>query len=441
MRNSSIAVPTGSPIAVPTGWVFVALLALLSFSNCRCADQRSYDDWEFERRDTTSDDRFDAISTFPPEDVGPVDTGSLDVADGREDTNKWQPEEVLPEIECRDALNDRTSLIVDSDGTLWLGYHHFRGENCRNPTLVVAHKRVGGEWVEEDLQPHNDIFGLSTINPGRPIAVYPDTDAGTFKASHRMGDQDWRTHVFDIGDREVQTGDGFDVTQDGTSFWVTFAGDGASEVNLFEYDLSSASRSRWTERAPLEVEDPRAAMARGLRAGSSDSVYLVHRSARRDRFGLARYDKNSDMWPERGYFGDRDADARVHSFAISSEFGLCMSSRIFTRLLVTCGDLSNLERSRMMFDTQSIPQSYPSSIIEGRNGTLYVAFHPSDNSELRVAKLPPGGNWSIRTVFDGPAYGVSTAIDTSGKLVLGFYTCDETDRCSLKVLREEPADL
>ncbi|MFB6264125.1 MAG: hypothetical protein ABEL76_10950 [Bradymonadaceae bacterium] len=234
------------------------------------------------------------------------------------------------------------------------------------------------------------------------------------------------------------------MTQDGRRFFVTFAADSSQRVRLFSH-RENTPFSRWKTRRQLRADDPQAAMARGLRADSGDSVYLVHQNndvGRDGRYGVARYDKKDDRWPNRAYFGSENDGARVHSFALTSSFELCLSSRLRGNLLVTCGTMVDLDRERKFFDNQSLSRRYPSSIVEGADGTLYVAFSPGDNSELKVAIRSPDGSWSVERVFGGSTFGISTAIDRTGDLVLTFYTCAGAgDGCSLKIIRERPDQL
>ncbi len=426
------------------GFVVVVALPLAS---CQCRDTVGYG-WELSApvpdvAEVGADAEADGGPDADPGDVGDAHdvrdvADVVDVRDGRRDIDTWQPEEIMP-VECTErAQTDRTSLVIDDEGTLWLGHHRYEGPDCEHSTLVVNRKRLRGRWVREDIQPHEGIFALSIIERDRPIVVYPDPPDGSFKVAHRFGDRDWRFHPYDLEGHHVGRWDGFDLTNDGRRFFVSFAGDGASQLRLFSYDTQAADPS-WQTRRSLSVHDPQAAMERGLRADTDDSVYLVHRDDR-DRFGVARYDKHGDVWAEREYLDQRN-QGYVHSFIIRDDFELCMSSRLDGRLLVTCGTMFDLQQDRTLLD-QRIPDDYPTSLIEGDDGTLYVAFHPPDNDELRVAKRPPGGEWSVRTVFDQPSFGVSTAIDGTGDLVLGFYTCDEAHRrCSLRVIRERPDEL
>lgn len=430
-------------------WLLPAVVVVLPFSGCQCTDQIESEPWAF-----GGPDAYNTELLGPP----PVDSGDPpgDTDDpGDISIDAWQPEDVVSDVQCEDALNDRTSLIVDDEGTTWVGFHKYRSSDCDGrPTLVVARKPVGGTWVEEDIQPHTGIFGLSSIDPGRPVVVYPDprnrrrtevAGSGTFRAAHRRGFENWEVHEFNIGDHVVGPRDGFDVTEDGDSFWVTFARDDGQMVRLYEGDSTQASPN-WRQRSPLPIPEPQPALARGLRADSEDSVYYVYQKEQdnpQSRFGVARYDKGNDRWPATELLDEVDTQTVVHSFAITEEFRLCLANRHPSppHLLVTCGSMSNLDKSRKHFENQRIPSRFPASITEGRDGTLYVAFHPPQNNELRLAKREPGGSWSTRTIYDRPASGVSTAIDQSGHLVLAFYTKTENDRFALKVVRERPDDL
>jgi hypothetical protein len=423
-------------------------LLVLPLSGCQCQDTMPVG-WELEEPE--GDAMADVVPDAPPmdvqpdvepdtRDIGPDTRDVVDIRDAEPDIDAWQPEELF-DVPCTESeLNDRTSLAIDDNGTLWLGHHKFQRPDCSNPTLVVNRKRLEGRWVREDIQPHEGIFGLSIIDDNRPIAVFPDRRDGTFEAVHRRGNRDWEFHTFDIGSHRVRRGDGFDVTNDGERFFVTFAGNNAPQVRLFSAEAGNGAPD-WESRRSLFVEDPSAAMERGLRADTDDSVYLVHENEERNRYGLARYDKDDDLWKDRVYFNDANRRARVHSFVIREDFELCMSSRLQGQLLVTCGTMFDLQQDRTLFD-QEISRRYPSSMIEGDDGTLYVVFHPDDNSELRVAKRPPGGEWSVQTVYDGSSFGISTAIDMTGDLVMAFYTCGERGQeCTLKVLRERPDEL
>lgn len=430
-------------------WLLPAFVVLLPFAGCQCSDEVPAGPWSFDGPDALGPDVDDPpppedTDDFPPEDVGDI---TIDA---------WQPEDVVSDVKCENALDDRTSLIVDREGTTWVAFHKYRSDDCEGrPTLVVARKPVGGTWVEEDIQPHAGIFGINSIEPGNPVVVYPDarnprrtsqTGSGTFRAAHREGPRDWRVRELDIGNQVVETGDGFDVTEDGDSFWATFAKDNGQMVRLYEYD-TTAPNAEWNGRNPLPIADPRPAVARGLRAGPDDGVYLVFREDSNadppPPFGVAKYDKSIDRWTDRALLEDVDRQTRTHSLVLRNQGGICLANRHLTAeyLLVTCGTMDDLDRDQQHFRTETIPEWRPASITEGNDGTLYVAFHPPTEDELRLAKREPGESWSTQTIYDRAASGVSTAIDQTGDLVLAFYTRTESGRYALKVLRERPDQL
>ena len=427
------------------GWL--AFAVLLPLSGCRCQDRVDYG-WAFEEpEDATDTGRLDVPE---PPDTRPDTPDTVHIPDSRDvppvediapEPDAWDPENVVSNIECRQALNDRTSLVIDDRGTAWLGYHSYSGRGCELSSLVVTHRRANSRWQRETLRrPHQGIFALSVIEPNRPISVFPDARDGQFKSAMRQGDGRWSTQAFDIGSHTVGNGDGFDATHDADTYFVTFAADRGQQVRLFSYDTSAANPT-WKSRRGLRAQDPQAAMERGLRADTNDSVYLVHRNEDVGRFGLARYDKADDLWPQRVYLPERYAGANVHSFVITEDFELCLSGSFQQNLFVTCGTMFDLTAHEdRVFGGIDISERFPSSIVEGNNGTLYVAFNPTGNTALRVAKGTPGGSWSVRTIYDGPSYGISTAIDEDGKLALSFYTCEDGGRgtCSLKLVREQP---
>ena len=238
-------------------------------------------------------------------------------------------------------------------------------------------------------------------------------------------------------------GDGFDMAQDGERFYVTFAGNNSPEVELFTRE-KGATPGSWIRRDGLQAPNPQAAMGRGLRADTAGSAYLVHRNENVGTYGIARYDLGIDRWPQRGYM-ETFTDVFVHSLFVTADFRLCMSGDYRGDLLVTCGTIFDLEQRARRFGTERLAPRHPSSLIEGDDGTLYIAYNPVGNDELRVARLAPGADfqsgWEIITVFDGPSFGVSTALDLNGKLAISFYTCDLSDLCSLKLVLEDPSSL
>ncbi len=420
--------------------LLLLIAAVLPFSGCNCHDSGESgwsleDDFEF-GEDAGADVSIDVRPpSFNIDAWGQEEPDVADVDD--EPVDPWQSEEVEPGVERTHALTDRTSLAVDADGTLWLGYHTCSDIYCSESTLRVVHRPVDGDWSGEDIREHEGIFGVSVVGSQAPIVVFPDILDRTFKAAHRQADGSWDLRTFPVSRSSGLRGDGFDVTQDGTRYFATFAPADADEVDLFSYN-PSADNPLWQQRTPLSVANPQAAMERGLRADPGEGVYLVNRDGFDGAYGVHRYDEDADAWPQSVEL-DEYPDVFVHSLYITDTFELCLSSNHNQRLLVTCGSMFDLTRDVDYFSSEVLAERHPSSVIEGDDGTLYVAYNPDRNEELRVASRDPdAGTWQVETVFDGPSYGVSTAIAHSGDLVISFYTCDDDDRCSLQVLWETP---
>ncbi len=394
------------------GWGW--LLLLLPLSSCQCLEQTSGQPWTL----GVSPDTGEADVSIPP---------SPDGSSG-----------VVQPVECSEALNDRSDLVVDERGTPWIGYHQYSGPSCERTSLVVARGTPEGDWTREALERHKGIFSVKIIEPSRPVAVYPNPRLGLFRSAMRDGPDDWAFTNLDLGRTRVGPRDGFDLATDGRRFFATFAENQGERVQLFIYD-TEADSPRWRSRASLEVPDPRAALSQGLRA-DDDYLYLTHQNSAigdSPQFGIARYDRRGNVWDERTYFEGRNAGARPHSLEVTSGGGLCMASGLDEKLLITCGTSDDLDaRERTMFRDEPIASRYPASTIEGPGGNLYVAFHPPDNDELRLARRTSPGEWVVRTIFDGSSYGVSTAIDpTDGDLMLAFYTCEgDGESCVLKTL-------
>src|SRR5690606_32120858 len=146
---------------------------------------------------------------------------------------------------------------------------------------------------------------------------------------------------------------------------------------------------------------------RGLRADNQFNLYLVHRRSQFGTYGIARYSLAENAWTERSYLPD---DHQVSSLLIRRNGELCMSStNAANQLIVTCGDMQNLTRERKVFTGERV--TYFSSMVEGSDGTLFVAYHNQDNNHLRVARRTHNGQWTTETAFSANAYGVSTAVN------------------------------
>lgn len=436
-------------------YILIAACALLlASSSCRCQDNDLGGPWEIVQGFDIQERGIDAETGVDAEDVSDVqdvpdvpDTEDVeDTEDVREvfdvepDTpppNPWEPEDVPFEH----AWEDRTELVIDDEGTFWIAFHSCDTRSCENAQLSVARRPVGGDWTIEDIEKHKGIFGIEVIEAGRPLVVYTQSRDNSFKAATRVANNAWEIRRLPI--RRSAQGAGFDLTQDGERFYVTYAADGAPEVELFS-KAAGTPPGAFIRRNALQADDPQAAMGRGLRADTAGSAYLVHRNEEVGAYGVSRYDFGIDRWPQSSYMQTL-GDQFVHSLFITADFRLCMSGGLDGRLVATCGTMFDLERKANRFTGEPIAQGHPSSIIEGDDGTLYIAYNPTGNTELRVAKLPPGADfetgWEILTVFPRSSFGVSTAIDRFGNLAVSFYTCNNQDICKLKLLLEDPRSL
>lgn len=419
------------------------LLLLLPLASCDCSDQ-ALARWEFfepydDVEDLTDVDIIDDIGapddTFEPLDLGIDFDAEPEVPDTwippdiERDTDwnqgEWTAEVVDSNFSLNHALNDRTSLVVDDDGTMWLGYHSCADTFCSTPRLTVARRPVGQSWDRKSIQAHSGIFGLEVINPEEPIAVYPDPADNYLKVAHRTAGA-WNVESLDIrggGD------DGFDVTRDRARFYVSFAHRLTSTVDFLVYN-TAATAPRW-QRLPQLQQAYSAAFERGLRADNKFNLYLVHRRSQSGAYGLARYSLSENKWIQRSYLPE---DHQVSSLLIRRNGDLCMSSSTSAgTLIVTCGDMQNLTRERKVFSGERV--TYFSSMVEGADGTLFVAYHNQDSNSLRVARRTHNGQWTTETAFASNAYGVSTAVNDRQEIALSFYTC-ELSRCSVQVLEK-----
>ncbi len=426
------------------------LLLLLPLASCDCSDQ-DFARWDFFEPYEDAENIFDADNDvgidvdediFEPEDI--VEESDIDIdfdaepevpdtwvpPDVERDTDwnegEWTAEIVDSNFSRSHALNDRTSIVVDDDGTMWLGYHSCSDMFCSKPELTVARRPVGQGWDRKNVQSHSGIFGLEVINPEEPIAVYPDPNDNYLKVAQRTAAGAWNVESLDIrggGD------DGFDVTRDRARFYVSFANRLTSTVDFLVYNTASAA-PRW-QRLPQLTEAYSAAFERGLSADNKFNLYLVHRRSQSGAYGLARYSLSENKWIQRSYLPD---DHLVSSLLIRRNGDLCMSSSTAGgTLIVTCGDMQNLTRERKVFSGESV--TYYSSMVEGADGTLFVAYHNQANNSLRVARRTHNGQWTSETAFASDAYGVSTAVNDREEIALSFYTCEAT-RCSVQVLEK-----
>ena len=273
-------------------------------------------------------------------------------------------------------------------------------------------------------------FGLDVFGD-RPLVAYLDGNNRQFRVAWRTGDNRWDPRPMPV----QYTGpyDGLDLTHDRGHVYVTFAPSSGDPVSLFMMDMTRSS-SPWVRLQSLDVGRASAALERGLKADDRGNLFLVHRDGELGPYGVARYRLRDNVWDRRVYFPD--TSLIVSSMEARADGDICLSSydtRRNNRVTLTCGKVNNLERDKYTLERE-LTQEY-TSLIEGTDGSLITAYTYGNNERLKIARRYPGGVWDIRTVFEGQAYGVSTAIDRDNKLLISYYTC-RRDRCTLEFVRQ-----
>lgn len=397
----------------------LVICVLLSLSGCQCADDNPgwelYEDFGFE------DDLASPVEDMPPD-------ATPDVVVLPENDAGWTPEEIEPDVPIEHALNERTSLAVDRNGTIYLGYHRCEDPSCSRVFLTVGRKPRGGDWTFERVKRQRGTFGIEVTNPEEVVAAFLDPTDNTFKVSRRLGADDWEFRT--LGVRRTGPSDGLDLTPDSDRMFVTFANERGDPVALYVL-----SQGEWSAQPTLDIGDASAAYERGLKADGQGNLYLVHRNGSFGApWGLARYSLRDGEWKERTYY-ERRPRPRPSSFVVTRTGELCIAGDVNNRnLTVTCGDMVNLSRDRWDLDEEvALGAGGYSSMLEGTDGSLYVAYPSQGNTELRLARKTPDDQWSFETVFEKNAYGVSTIIDSEDLLVISYYTCGDS-RCSLEVI-------
>lgn len=420
----------------------VLFFITLSLTHCTCVDEDDsmwtfFEPWD-EADVLEGDDAGPGPVLDPDVVVPPIDDDIYtlpdiveevieeEIVDPREwEEGEWTTETVASDFPFSQVLNERTSLVVDPQGTMWLGYHACNDRSCSNPRLVIARKAIDGAWTHESVQNHRGLFALTVIRSEEPIVAYVDDQDQSFKVAMRRGRNDWQIQRLDV--ERAGAFDGFDITRDRGRYYVSFASGESSSVDFFVYDVA-ASQPRW-RRLPSLDEAYSAALERGLGAGNDFNLYLVHRQSRFGSYGVGRYSLGEQRWQGQTYFNHTDL---VSSFVVRRNNDLCMSHTRTDRLVVSCGDMNNLSRETRVF---AEPISGYSSLIEGRDGSLFVAFHGRDNTSMRVARRDARQQWEVETAFQGSSYGISTAINHHDQLAMSFYTCANS-LCSLRVLQK-----
>ena len=413
-------------------------IALMPFAACQCED-RLYEPWDLNEPDATPDIGLDVgldVAPDVPPDVAPDVPPDVppDAEPDLPDVDLPEGPQVVLEVTAEQALNERSSLSVGDDGTIWLGFHRCEDDFCSEPFTylsVASSPRGAGDWTIEDVALQNTTFGLD-VYENTPYVAYLDVINGEFRTALRERQDSWDVRTLDV----EFTGrfDGLDLTHDDTRLYVTFAGDRSTEIDLFAADMTSAE-PRWFKLRTLEVPiGASAALERGLQADGSGNLFLVHRDGRTGPYGVARFKLEDNLWDRVGYLTSSQITA---SSMVAREGGdVCISSQFGSLLFFSCGPVNDLERIREPFDRQV---SGYSSMIEAVDGSLVIAFNNEDNTRLNMARRLNDGTWEIDVLFDGPSYGVSTAIDPlNNDLLVSYYTCrfdTGEQRCTLEFLR------
>lgn len=420
-------------------WFLVGICTVLPLGACDCDDNADAEPWEL--TEPWPKDMAMAPDLALEPDMAPdmrepePDMREPVVIPPEED---WE-REVVDEVPRTQALNDRTSLDVGEDGTIWLGFHPCEDQTCGESWLGVAQRGPGADgWDVERVAPQRGTFGL-VVYEEQPWAAYLDERNDQFRVAQRVGPggpSGWLKEPMPV----EFTGryDGLDLTHDDRRMYVTFASDWSdAPVDLFARDMTRAG-AEWIELSKLDVYEASAALERGLQADNRGNLFLVHRDGPTGPYGVARYRLEDNLWDRQAYFPD--TNVIVSSMVAREDGDICMSSTVNSGgllgdgfLELSCGPINDLRRDVWRFPSETV-SSY-SSLIEGRDGSLIIAFNAGGNTELRVARRYPDGTWDFRTVFESSSYGVSTAISLQNRLLISYYTC-ESDRCTLEMLSQ-----
>ena len=389
------------------------LAGLIAASGCQCADSDPgwalYEDFGF------------GVDVGPDLPLAP-DMGMLP-------DPPREPEEIAVDVPLSHALNERTALAVDEQGTVYLGYHACRTRACEQVDLTLGRRARGGDWTFETVKEQRGTFGIDVAVPEEVVAAFLDPTDNTFKVARRLGVDAWEFRA--LGVRRTGPSDGLDITADAERMFVTFANERGDPVSLFAMEDGV-----WRAAPTLDIGHASAAYERGLGSDDAGNLYLVHQQGDDPSpWGVARYSMRDGEWKERTYYQELPRP-RPSSLVVTSDGQLCIAGDInFGRVTITCGDMTHLERKRWEFDEHvALGAGGYSSMLEGSDGALYVAYPSDSNTQLRLARKPADSDaWTIETVFEKNAYGVSTIIDSQNLLVISYYTCGSLN-CSLEVI-------
>lgn len=425
--------------------VYALAASMLTLHGCSCHDEGDYF-WKFEEPPMEA-----SIDVgLPPEDAGEPDEGfvPIDVGGEPEDPEDWDWAFPDPEIEPDPpeweetewrsevvaeglprsfALNDRTSVVVDRQGTVWLGYHRCADRFCADPELVVARRPVGGSWSYETIDRHEGLFGLSVIHANEPLAVYVDAPDQSLALAQRRAEGGWL--IDRLAEGRVSAADGFDITHDRARFYLSYAQEGEDRVEFYSYNTASPT-PLWRRLRDLSPATS-AAFDEGLKAGNALDFYLIHRGMGAN-FQISRYDVGQDAWTT----SQRDYTTQVSALVYRQNGQLCVSGSGDRGLVIDCGDFEDPLSQRQFFNNGQT--YYLSSMVEARDQTLFVAYHLADEQDLRIARSNEDRwQWRSERVFQGPTFGVSTAIDHRDHVLVSYYYCPG-DTCDVRLMERVP---
>lgn len=415
--------------------IVAALLAPIAlFPACHCADETD-GIWTFEEYYDTDLPEDDAWQPDPDPDpvVDPDDwdwafpDDEIDPDPPEWEETEWSTTTIEEGIPRTFASNDRTSVIIDRAGTVWLGYHRCYDPVCSEPILTVGYRRVDDtDFTWEIIEPHSGLFGLQSITANYPLAIYLDGVAGELKAAHRVGPSNWLIESLPVPSASAM--DGFDVSRDGTRFFVSHAASSQQTIEFFSYNLSLAVPF-WRRLEPLSPARS-AAYERGLRGGNQMNFYLVHRDQWGD-YRLSEYDLGTSQWTR----STERFPSAISSLLVRQNGRLCTAGPATGGLRLTCGTFDNPRQEDRILHGSAV--YYLSSLIESRDQTLFIAYHDAGTQDLYVARRAPGQSWGTERVHGGETFGISTAVDHRDHLLMTYYHCAGST-CSLKLTERAP---
>ena len=167
----------------------------MPFGACNCED-RLYDAWDLEEPEDGQDVGLDigldigldvGLDATPDAEPDVAPDAELDVPPDMEPDAPDLPEtpQVVLEVTAEQALNERSSLSVGEDGTIWLGFHRCDDAFCSEEFTylsVASSPRGSGGWTIEDVAVQNTTFGLD-VYENTPYLAYLDVRNGEFRTA------------------------------------------------------------------------------------------------------------------------------------------------------------------------------------------------------------------------------------------------------------------